>query len=776
MNHVTHACLGTHNPTPSGAGALFDPTPALAFLEALGKDPAACRVRAFAHKNNPRRDAIGARKGQGIHAGELNRWQREGRGLYVVINDGGDTKGSITRCLAFFVEWDDRPLEWQLEAWQELGLPEPSLMVSTGGKSVHCYWVLAEPIPPEQWAPLQTRLIDHCGGDTACKDASRVMRLPGASYMGPDSQPTGQRVEILHQSAHRYGVGELAACLPEPTPPAPVAAAGAAAAKVRTLRPRPLAEIEAAAEYIPARVGGEGTYEQDRNALCGCAAALEEIGMPEAVALDLLGHKWPSRGAAEQLLRSTTTRNAAAFWAIAGEHGYNLRLPVEVTAAAAKDAPKRDSRRWADRNRRRLGHTRNLWLFDRAVAHLAQRCRNTLTRRARLLRIAKALGLSAEINRQEISQRVLEAKDRQQGHHFHPLTAADRLAMDRPMVRWLVPGLIPAGDLTIIGGRPKVGKTRLAVALAAAVLNGSELLGFGAASQRPVLLVTDDQSDGDSADMLEALGLWTHPRLVWSRHFRLNEGDMDRLLEAIKAHPEALVILDSLRSISRSLDAKENDPEIGAALYDLKAAVIEAGGTLALVHHCNKGEGLIGTEALSGHNAIAGAANTVLTLHYVPGADGKPIKDAPQRRLVREARSGEGFDLVISHTAGGAGFHRVGTFADWQQKAQQGAEEIKRLERLTPYQDTLLGAVEDADGAFLTRRDVCELLGVAWGDGGRNREAARVGEALRALVAKGLIEAVRTGKESSYRSLSRSALETFPTIPTNSGTKGSQGI
>lgn len=46
---------------------------------------------------------------------------------------------------ALFVEWDDKPIEWQLTAWQKLGLPRPSLQVSTGGKSLHTYWVSVMP-------------------------------------------------------------------------------------------------------------------------------------------------------------------------------------------------------------------------------------------------------------------------------------------------------------------------------------------------------------------------------------------------------------------------------------------------------------------------------------------------------------------------------------------------------------------------------------------------------------------------------------------------------
>jgi hypothetical protein len=78
---------------------------------------------------------------------------------------------------------------------------------------------------------------------------------------------------------------------------------------------------------IPERVVGETTYEQSRRALCGCAAALAEIGLPEERALDLLAHKWPDRATAEQALLSSTTRESKSFWAIAQAHGWDASRP-----------------------------------------------------------------------------------------------------------------------------------------------------------------------------------------------------------------------------------------------------------------------------------------------------------------------------------------------------------------------------------------------------------------------------------------------------------------
>jgi RecA-family ATPase len=385
---------------------------------------------------------------------------------------------------------------------------------------------------------------------------------------------------------------------------------------------------------------------------------------------------------------------------------------------------------------------------------LSRRQRNTLTRQSRLLKIADDLGIKQFINRKDIAQLVLEAKDRQQGHQYQSLDAAARLAMERPEVHWLIKNLIPYGDMSIIGGRPKVGKTRLAVALVAAILTGDEFIGFGSTEQTcPVLLVTDDQADGDTADMLDSLKIWSHARLKWSPHFRVNENDLDKLLADIKANPGALVVVDSLRSITRSLGCGENDPEMGACLYDLKQSVLEAGGSLVLIHHANKTNDLIGVEALSGHSAIAGAANTVITLHYCPDGDGKIDKQNNQRRLVREARSGEGCDLVLSPNPGTGGFYRASEFSAWQQQLKDAKDEKKRESRMTATQDQILDLLEERVGTWLTCREVVEALDLRW-DLGSGADANRIRCALNRLAEDSEIQRVRAGTAYTFSALS----------------------
>jgi hypothetical protein len=254
------------------------------FLLLLGKDPAAARLRAFPHRLNPDRSAIGARKGA-YDLTVAHQWQREGRGVYLVINCGGDDDNAIALCRAFWVEWDTKPLAWQLEAWREFGLGEPSFIVTTGGKSAHLYWVLSEPITVERWRPIQLALIAATGADPVNKNPSRVMRLPGAFYLGPDGKASGQS-KIHSSSDRRYSVEEVEAWLtaqpaaaePDDTDPfggIPLWDAG-------ELPERPPEALKEALLQVPQFRHGAKQYDQ----LVGLAIRLHvEIGAAKAQAL-----------------------------------------------------------------------------------------------------------------------------------------------------------------------------------------------------------------------------------------------------------------------------------------------------------------------------------------------------------------------------------------------------------------------------------------------------------------------------------------------------------
>ena len=83
------------------------------FLELLGKDIRKVRLRSFFPKGHPLKERDRGKKSN-ANGDWIKHCQEEGRGVYLVINDGEDTDSSITGCRAFFYEHDDISKDKQL--------------------------------------------------------------------------------------------------------------------------------------------------------------------------------------------------------------------------------------------------------------------------------------------------------------------------------------------------------------------------------------------------------------------------------------------------------------------------------------------------------------------------------------------------------------------------------------------------------------------------------------------------------------------------------------
>lgn len=114
-------------------------------------------------------------------------------------------KAGVSLARTLCVEWDDTT--WG-EAWSRIraaGLPDPTLVLWSGG-GPHCYWRLEQPILRlDQWTECQKGLIDVLGSDKCIHDAPRIMRLPGTW-----NHRREQRALILWAAiGNRYKLDEL---------------------------------------------------------------------------------------------------------------------------------------------------------------------------------------------------------------------------------------------------------------------------------------------------------------------------------------------------------------------------------------------------------------------------------------------------------------------------------------------------------------------------------------------------------------------------------------
>ena len=108
---------------------------------------------------------------------QLRQHNAMNRGIFYVVNFGGNDDASITRINAQFFEMDEGTFEEQQKKIDAFPLP-PSIVVRTR-KSLHVYYLMDSNAKVERFRPIQKQLVKQFGGDPVCINESRVMRLPG---------------------------------------------------------------------------------------------------------------------------------------------------------------------------------------------------------------------------------------------------------------------------------------------------------------------------------------------------------------------------------------------------------------------------------------------------------------------------------------------------------------------------------------------------------------------------------------------------------------------
>lgn len=140
---------------------------------------------------------------------ELRRHNEQKRGIFFVVNSGGQDDASITKINAQFCEMDDGSFEEQLEKVEAFSLP-PSIINRTR-KSLHCFWLMKPGAKPERFRDVQKQLVSQFGADPACVNLSRVMRLPGFNHC--KAEPLMVECISFHPE-RRYTQEELSEALP----------------------------------------------------------------------------------------------------------------------------------------------------------------------------------------------------------------------------------------------------------------------------------------------------------------------------------------------------------------------------------------------------------------------------------------------------------------------------------------------------------------------------------------------------------------------------------
>ena len=545
------------------------------FLQILGKN-GNTQMRGFYPTGHPLKAKDPGRKGP-LSLDTAAQWQEQGRGVYIPINDGGDTDASITACRALFCEWDDRPVEWQITAWQELNLPEPSCIVLTGGKSAHCYWLFESPISVEVWRELQMRLLEYADADRTLKNPSRVMRLPGAWHLGPDGKPNGQTL-IVHRSEHRYSPDDFDFILPS------IEAAReldeARRFNVPTaLRPHTLAEIKDALDCIPAAVPNQKQYAFYRNLLWALICACQEAGGTADDALRLMQQHSPLFAEAEQVARSSFSNvNAGSFWYHAQKNGYKFtrQQPAQQPSGVAQPSEEGRNAFIEQQIASAKDATREL----RYGLKLLEEIESPSERCAALQKLKEATGLTSG---KAFDQVIATLIDEQRNDK--DCTLAELMERQHD-ASFIIDQFATTGALIGLGGDKGDGKTVLMYQAAIAVASGEPLFGELTVQRGPAIIVQCDESDLNARKKFILMGADPSLPIHWMWGF--NPSMIPELKRKIQKTKAKFVGIDSVTTVAGGRGIKSSDPEFSLFLYQLNYLAAELGVTIVMLIHLRK--------------------------------------------------------------------------------------------------------------------------------------------------------------------------------------------
>jgi hypothetical protein len=205
--------------------------------------------------------------------------------------------------------------------------------------------------------------------------------------------------------------------------------------------------------------------------------------------------------------------------------------------------------------------------------------------------------------------------------HERSLSAASLRTLKFPPVNYIVPGYIAEG-LTILAGRPKLGKSWLVLDLCLAVAGGRETLGDVRPIQGDALyLALEDNPRRLQRRVDKLLGAFaeTWPsRLIFSTDWRrMNEGGIDDLHQwCDNVQKPRLIVIDTLAKVRPATTGKSGPTydDDYRSIGELHRLANDRGIAIVLIHHVRKMDAEDPIDTVSGTLGLTGAADTVLVL------------------------------------------------------------------------------------------------------------------------------------------------------------------
>nr|WP_255720629.1 AAA family ATPase [Acuticoccus kalidii] len=299
---------------------------------------------------------------------------------------------------------------------------------------------------------------------------------------------------------------------------------------------------------------------------------------------------------------------------------------------------------------------------------------------------------------------------------FRPVSTADIMAAAYPDLSWAVEGYIAEG-FSVLAGRQKLGKSRMALDVAVAIASGGRALGTIPCEPGDVLYI--DLENGERRVQRRILEAYPDVRkrpdlrrLQWVFDApKIGEAFLE-MLDAWRSSVTTprLVIIDVLQRVkpatsNRAQNAYERDYD---CYSELQSWATGYGIAVLGLHHTRKGGADDPLEALSGSNGLAAVADTTLVLD----------RDSQGATLYVRGRDVEEKDSALTSVNG-------------QWYLQGDATDVRRSEQ----RQRILAALAECSEA-MSPRDIADVTGAT---------SQSVRKMLPRMVKAGDIERVKRG-------------------------------
>ena len=185
----------------------------------------------------------------------------------------------------------------------------------------------------------------------------------------------------------------------------------------------------------------------------------------------------------------------------------------------------------------------------------------------------------------------------------------------RCRLRWLIPGLLPAG-LPLLAGASKAGKSWLCLWLCLQLARGGEIWGRTTQPQTVLYLCLEDTYARIQGRLFRLTEDSVPSRLYFQTgSCAIGDGLELQIEKFLSQHPEtSLVVIDTLQKVRT---ADQNNGAYASDYQDmsaLKSLADRRGIGLLLVHHLRKQGASDPFQQISGSNGLMGAADTIWLL------------------------------------------------------------------------------------------------------------------------------------------------------------------